>query len=58
MPASAAPVVSFIPEGGQKARRWSAMDIEAWLKNLGLEQYGPAFRDNAIDAELLAKLAP
>ena len=30
--------------------------VEAWLKSLGLEQYAPAFRDNAIGAELLAKL--
>src|ERR671928_1021009 len=32
------------------------MDIETWLKGLGLEQYAPAFCDNAIDAETLAKL--
>ncbi|HKH28640.1 MAG TPA: adenylate/guanylate cyclase domain-containing protein [Sphingomicrobium sp.] len=30
--------------------------VQAWLKGLGLEQYAPAFRDNAIGAELLAKL--
>jgi hypothetical protein len=28
------------------------MDIEAWLRGLGLEQYAPAFRDNDIDAVL------
>jgi class 3 adenylate cyclase/predicted ATPase len=32
------------------------MDIGAWLRGLGLEQYEPAFRDNAIDAEALITL--
>jgi class 3 adenylate cyclase/tetratricopeptide (TPR) repeat protein len=32
------------------------MDIAAWLRGLGLEQYEPAFRDNRIDAEILPKL--
>jgi len=32
------------------------MDIEAWLKGLGLERYAPAFRDNEIDWEVLPKL--
>jgi class 3 adenylate cyclase len=32
------------------------MDIEAWLQGLGLERYGPAFRDNEIDWEVLPKL--
>src|SRR5918995_5210915 len=35
--------------------RWS-MDIEKWLRGLGLQQYGTAFRDNAIDAEILPEL--
>ena len=34
------------------------MDIEAWLRGLGLEQYAPAFRDNDIDAEVLPRLTP
>jgi class 3 adenylate cyclase/predicted ATPase len=34
------------------------MDIEAWLRRLGLEQYAPAFRDNDIDAEVLPRLTP
>src|SRR5215471_14026379 len=34
------------------------MDIEAWLRGLGLEQYTPAFRDNDIDAEVLPRLTP
>jgi class 3 adenylate cyclase len=32
------------------------MDIEAWLRGLGLEHYAPAFRDNDIDAEVLPDL--
>jgi class 3 adenylate cyclase/predicted ATPase len=32
------------------------MDVSAWLRGLGLEQYAPAFRDNDVDAEVLPKL--
>jgi class 3 adenylate cyclase/pimeloyl-ACP methyl ester carboxylesterase len=32
------------------------MDIGDWLRGLGLEQYQRAFRDNAIDGEVLLKL--
>ena len=32
------------------------MDIGAWLRQLGLERYEEAFRDNEIDAEILPKL--
>lgn len=32
------------------------MDIETWLHSLGLQQYLTAFRDNAIDSEILAEL--
>ena len=32
------------------------MDVSAWLRNLGLERYEPAFRDNAIDADVLPEL--
>ncbi len=32
------------------------MDIGAWLRGLGLEQYEEAFRDSAIDGEILPKL--
>ena len=32
------------------------MDIEAWLRELGLERYEEAFRENEIDAEILPKL--
>jgi class 3 adenylate cyclase/predicted ATPase len=32
------------------------VDIAAWLHGLGLQQYEPAFRDNAIDAAVLPEL--
>jgi class 3 adenylate cyclase/predicted ATPase len=32
------------------------MDVAAWLRELGLEQYAPAFHDNAIDGEVLHEL--
>src|ERR1700738_4322050 len=32
------------------------MDIAAWLRGLGLEQYAPAFRDNFVDADVLPDL--
>jgi class 3 adenylate cyclase len=32
------------------------MDIAAWLRSLGLEQYEQAFRDNAVDADVLPTL--
>jgi hypothetical protein len=31
-------------------------DIGAWLRDLGLGQYEEAFRENAIDADVLARL--
>lgn len=32
------------------------MDLGSWLRSLGLEQYEPAFRENAIDESLLPSL--
>jgi class 3 adenylate cyclase/predicted ATPase len=32
------------------------MDVAAWLRALGLEQYGPAFRDNDVDGDVLPEL--
>jgi predicted ATPase/class 3 adenylate cyclase len=32
------------------------MDVAAWLSELGLEQYAPAFRDNDVDGEVLPEL--
>jgi hypothetical protein len=34
-----------------------AVDIARWLRQLGLDQYAPAFADNDIDGSLLAELA-
>ena len=34
------------------------MDVTAWLKKLRLGQYDAAFRDNAIDADILPTLTP
>jgi SAM domain (Sterile alpha motif) len=31
-------------------------DVTDWLRQLGLEQYAPAFRDNDIDDEVLRRL--
>ena len=32
------------------------MDVAAWLRGLGFEEYEPAFRDNRVDAEVLPDL--
>ena len=32
------------------------MDVAAWLRGLGLEQYAPVFGDNGIDMQVLPKL--
>ena len=32
------------------------MDIGAWLRELGLERYEEAFRDNDVDAKVLPEL--
>jgi hypothetical protein len=32
------------------------MDVAAWLRELGLEQYVQVFRDNAVDADVLPDL--
>src|SRR6516225_5747638 len=34
------------------------MDVADWLRKLGLEQYGPAFRENDVDAQVLPRLTP
>lgn len=34
------------------------MDVAAWLHQLGLGQYVQAFRDNAVDGQILASLTP
>ncbi len=32
------------------------MDVAAWLGDLGLSEYAPAFRENAIDADVRSDL--
>jgi hypothetical protein len=32
------------------------LDIDSWLRGIGLEQYAQTFRDNAIDAGVLRDL--
>jgi len=32
------------------------LDIGAWLRRLGLQQYEPVFRENAVDVETLPEL--
>ena|SRR6266404_2897245 len=34
------------------------MEVAAWLRGQGLEQYEPTFRENEIDATLLLSLTP
>ncbi|HEY1431876.1 MAG TPA: AAA family ATPase [Stellaceae bacterium] len=33
-----------------------SIDVADWLRGIGLEQYGPAFRENDIDSEVLPEL--
>jgi hypothetical protein len=48
----------FRPEDHMRRRRDGAalMDLGSWLRSLGLEQYAPAFRENAIDDSVLPRL--
>jgi class 3 adenylate cyclase len=36
---------------------YRTMDVGSWLRSLGLGQYEAAFRDNAVDAEVLVELS-
>ena len=38
--------------GGEDHR----MDVAAWLRELGLEEYAQLFRDNDIDGEILCEI--
>ena len=41
----------------QREANWgAAMDVEGWLRRLGLEQYEAAFRENKIDDTVLPRL--
>jgi hypothetical protein len=47
------------PETYERKRlhdREGRVDIAAWLRGLGLEEYEPAFRDNRVDAAVLPVL--
>jgi hypothetical protein len=33
------------------------MDVASWLRNLGLERYEAAFRENDVDSEVLCNLS-
>jgi class 3 adenylate cyclase len=41
---------------GRRGMRGAVMDLGGWLRSLGLDQYGAAFRENEIDATVLASL--
>ena len=43
------------PRGSDRGGETS-VDIGAWLRSLGMQQYEEAFRDNAIDASVLPEL--
>ena len=60
---------SALPLAGRKAEAYHppsgrrllgaedyGMDVVAWLRGLGLEQYEQAFRENDVDAEVLPEL--
>ena len=41
----------------QRQANWgAAMDVEGWLRRLGLDQYEAAFRENKIDDTVLPSL--
>jgi class 3 adenylate cyclase len=42
--------------GDRKLVRGLNLDIDGWLRRIGLEQYAQTFRDNAIDADVLRDL--
>jgi hypothetical protein len=45
-----------VPSASRLGDGEGRMDIAAWLCDLGLERYEPAFRENEIDAEILPEL--
>jgi hypothetical protein len=49
-------VCAKVNDGGIDRVGEASVDIAAWLRGLGLEQYAPAFRDNDIDGEVLRRL--
>jgi hypothetical protein len=47
----AAMTQSFSKTAADKSRGLN-LDIDVWLRGIGLEQYAQTFRDNAIDADV------
>jgi class 3 adenylate cyclase len=45
-----------LPSENSSAKEEARMDIAAWLRDLGLEQYAPAFREAEIDSDVLPEL--
>ena len=41
---------------GRQNARAPFMELESWLRSLGLEQYEAAFRENSIDEKVLIRL--
>jgi class 3 adenylate cyclase len=44
------------PGGQERPVKGKGVDIEGWLRGLGLERYAGSFRDNEIDAAVLSRL--
>src|SRR4029077_15642054 len=57
-PRASTPPTSRMPQNSSPSWREAelVMDIAEWLRGLGLEQYEKAFRENAIDVEVLRDL--
>src|SRR5271166_5618105 len=47
---------NFSPSWRERRAPAMPFDVTDWLRQLGLEQYAPAFRDNDIDDEVLRRL--
>ena len=57
MMALAARAASVYPLGKLRPLgRRQDVDVAQWLRSLGLAQYERAFRDNAVDADILPRL--
>jgi class 3 adenylate cyclase len=48
--------VAYGVSGDEAKREEPVVDVAAWLRSLGLEQYAAAFQENAIDVEILPRL--
>jgi hypothetical protein len=50
------PARLFTIKWGREAPKTAELEITSWLRGLGLQQYDDAFRQNAIDGEVLLDL--